>query len=155
MRHFKTTLILVIIALAAFGCSFNYSVGVPKNPTTEDAQKLVKETMRDFADAIKTEDFEKLRRRTAAAFQQQYTAQEVSESLSVFTSKKDLAVPAFLEAAKVTPEFAENPQMREVNKIYYLALKGNSNIGNQSLKFDFEYVREDGQWKLIRFNVKA
>jgi hypothetical protein len=146
---------LFVVAFFSFACNFNYSVGVPKEPTTGDAEKIVKETMNDFADAIKTGDFENLRRKTAASFQQQYTAGEVADALSVFTAQKDVAQRAFLQARNAKPEFTSPPKMLALDKVYYLELKGKSDIGNQSLNFNFEYVREDGKWKLIRFNFKT
>lgn len=148
-------ILLTFILSVGFGCNFKFSVGVPKEPTNEELQKLVKETMADFTEALEKDDFEALRKKTSKSFRQQYTAEQIKNSFGYFYSKKDLSILVFQQTQKISAEFSTPPQMREADKNYFLEAKGRFPIKVQALNFHFEYIREDGKWKLNKFQVKT
>ena len=154
-HHSKAGIFLAVILLISFGCNFNFSVGIPKEPTSEELQKLVKATMADFTEALEKDDFESLRRKTSKSFQQQFSADQIKNSFGVFIAKKHLSIPLFQEAQKTSAEFSPQPQMREADKIYFLETKGKFPNKSQELNFHFEYIREDGKWKLNKFQIKT
>lgn len=151
------SLIITLIAISLFGvsCNFNFSVGVPKEPTSEELQKLVKATMADFTEALEKDDFEGLRRKTSDAFKQKYKAEEIKTSFGNFATKKEVSIPLFREAQKTQAEFSQKPEMRKVGEFYVIETKGKFPTKSPDLNFHFEYVREDGKWKLVKFNIKA
>ncbi len=148
-------LILNTILIFCVGCNFNFSVGIPKEPTNEELQKIVKATMADFTEALEKDDFEGLRRKTSKSFQQQYSVEQIQKSFSVFTAKKNLSIPLFQETQRTNAEFSSQPQMREADKNYFLETKGKFPSSRQILNFHFEFIREDGKWKLNKFQVKT
>lgn len=154
-NHLKIGFVLSMAIIFAVGCNFNFSVGVPKEPTSEELQKLVKASMADFTEAMEKDDFEIVRKKTSKSFQQQYTAEQIKNSFGNFYSKKNLSIPLFQEAQRTSAEFSPQPQMREVDKNYFLETKGKFSVKTQELNFHFEFVREDGKWKLTKFQVKT
>ncbi len=154
-NHLKIGFILSMVLLFAVGCNFNFSVGVPKEPTSEELQKLVKATLADFTEALEKDDFEGLRRKTSDAFQQKYKAEEIKSSFGNFATKKDLSIPLFKEAEKTQAEFSQKSEMRKVGENYVIETKGKFPTKSPDLNFHFEYVREDGKWKLVKFNIKT
>jgi len=153
--HFCGGSILLIMLLLTFGCNFSYSVGIPKEPTSEDLQTLAKKTMTDFTEALEKADFDGLRRKTSKSFQQQYTAEQIKNSFGVFITKKDLSVPLFRATQTIDAEFSTQPQMSEADKLYFLEMKGKFSTQPRNLNFHFEYIREEGKWKLTKFQVKT
>jgi hypothetical protein len=154
-KHLHIEILLIFTLLITFGCNFNFSVGVPKEPTSEDLQKLVKATIADFTEALEKDDFEGLRRKTSDAFQQKYKAEEIKTSFGNFATKKELSIPLFQEAQKTQAEFVQKPEMRKVGEEYVIETKGKFPTKSPDLNFHFEYVREDGKWKLVKFNIKT
>lgn len=154
-NKFCIGIILALVLFVGFGCNFNYSVGVPKQPTDEDLQKIVKETLADFTEALEKDDFEGLRRKTSSAFQQKYNAEEIKASFGNFATKKELSIPLFREAEKTQAEFFQKSEMRKIGEHYVLEMKGKFPTDSPDLNFQFEYVREDGKWKLVKFNIKT
>lgn len=141
--------------MLSVGCNFNFSVGVPKEPTNEELQKIVKATMANFTEAMEKDDFEIVRKKTSKSFQQQYTTEQIKNSFSNFYSKKNLSIPLFQEVQKTSADFFSQPQIREADKNYFLETKGKFPLKTTELNFHFEYVREDGKWKLNKFQVKT
>ncbi|HMS39442.1 MAG TPA: hypothetical protein PKE69_04395 [Pyrinomonadaceae bacterium] len=154
-NQLKIGFVISMVLIFAVGCNFNYSVGIPKEPTSEDLQKLVKATMADFTEALEKDDFEGLRRKTSDAFQQKYNAEEIKNSFGNFATKKDLSIPLFKEAEKTQAEFSQKAEMRKVGENYVIETKGKFPTKSPDLNFQFEYVREDGKWKLVKFNIKT
>lgn len=148
-------LILSIVVLVSFGCNFSHSVGVPKEPTDAELQKLVKATVADFTEALEKDDFEGLRRKTSDAFQRQYKAEEIKSSFGNFATKNDLSIPLFRDAGKTEAEFSPKPEMRKVGETHVVETKGKFPTKSPQLSFQFDYVREDGKWKLVKFNIKT
>jgi len=92
-HYLNFTIVLSLILLICLGCNFNYSVGIPKEPTSEDLQKLVNATIADFTEALEKDDFEGLRRKTSNAFQQKYKAEEIKTSFGNFATKRQPSFP--------------------------------------------------------------
>jgi len=155
INHLKIGFVLSIVLLLAVGCNFSYSVGVPKEPTSEELQKLVKATIADFTEAVEKDDFAGLRRKTSSAFQQKYNTEEIKASFGNFATKKELSIPLFQEAERTQAEFSQKPEMRKVGEFYVIETKGKFPTKSPDLNFQFEYVREDGKWKLVKFNIKT
>ena len=154
-KHLYGGIFLTFVLLISFGCNFSYSVGIPKEPSSEELQKLVKATMADFTEALEKDDFEGLRRKTSDAFQQKYKAEEIKSSFGHFATKKELSIPLFKEAEKTQAEFSQKSEMRKVGEYYVIETKGKFPTKSPDLNFHFEYVREDGKWKLVKFNIKT
>lgn len=150
-----TALILTIVIVAALGCDCSFSVGKPKEPTKEEAAKLVKETLKDFTESLEKDDFEIIRRNGSRNFQKQFSAEQIKNTFSDFVEKKELAIPLFRDAQETEPEFSPSPKMNEVNNNYVFETAGIFPAKKQNLNFKFEYTRENGKWKLTRIEIKT
>lgn len=154
-HHLGIGTFLAVILLISFGCNFNFSVGIPKEPTSDELQKIVNATMADFTEALEKNDFEVLRRKTSNAFQQKYNAEEIKASFGNFATKKELSIPLFKQAEKTQADFFQKAEMRKVGEHYFIEAKGKFPTKSTDLVFHFEYVRENGKWKLVKFNIKT
>jgi len=148
-------LVLTMILLVGNSCNFSFSVGKPKEPTSEDLQKLVKATLEDFTESLEKDDFEIIRKKASSSFQQQYTAEQIKSSFKIYVDKKNLAVPLFQDAQDSSAEFSMPAKMTEINEKYFLETQGKFSTQNQNVNFHFEYAREDGKWKITKFQIKT
>ncbi len=154
-KHIHIVILLTFILIIGFGCNFNVSVGKPKQPTNEELQKLVKATTADFTDSLEKDDFEIIRKKASTSFQQQFSAEKIKNSSSYFVERKNLAVPLFRATQTIQAELSAPPTMTETNEKYVLQTKGKFPGQAREIDFHFEYLREDGKWKLIKIEIKT
>lgn len=146
---------ICVVALCLLGCDFNFSVGKPKQPTAEELQEIVRETISDFGKALENDDFDGLIKTTSKGFQQQYTAEQMETAFGKFYERRDVSVPMFEDARSMSAEFTRQSQMNEKDKNYYLEVEGKFSTKPHQLKFNFIYIRESGKWKLTKFQINA
>jgi len=154
-NYLKAGIFLTVILLTNFGCNFNFSVGKPKQPTNEEVQKLAKETMADFTESLEKDDFEIIRKKASRDFQRQFSAEKIKDSFDYFVERKSIAVPVFQEIQDTQPKFDPTPAMTETGEKYVLQTRGNFFTQDRTVNFHFEYLREDGEWKLIKIEIKV
>lgn len=124
-------------------------------PSDSEIQALVKETTADFANAVETNDFSELYSKSSSDFQSQYTEPELKTAFKVFADKKDLIVPALNKAPGVEANFSPAPSIR-TEKVLLKILVANGAFPTRPypVKFEYEYIWRDDEWKLLKIVVK-
>jgi hypothetical protein len=149
-KHLHIGILLIFTLLITFGCNFSHSVGIPKEPTSEDLQKLVKETLADFTEALEKDDFEIIRKKGATKLKEKYSATQMKQSLNFFVENKDKFVPLLRETKNMEAVFSPTPEMDERNENYFVNTEGKFIGQNYTIEFRIEYVREWGKWKPLK-----
>lgn len=150
----KLNLAAAFILLAfSFGCSF--SVGKPDMPSTEQQNALVKQTLKDFTKSIESGDFSSLRSSASEEFQAQASADKLKGAFGEMIDKKDVIVPILQSADSKTPQFSNTPTVLEEGSNYTTQFKGSFPTDPLKTIFDFKYVWQNSQWKLVMLKVET
>lgn len=170
-----------IVALIALGCTCNKQFGdlgktsdnsntsttsnstTTKDTTTDDdadgipsdstLQSMVKETTQDFATAIDSNDFGDLYEKSSTDFQRTYTEEQMKDVFKEFVAKKRLILPSLNKVGDTTAEFSPAPRIRQEQGLDILVLSGKFPTKPNNVKFDYEYVKRGGEWKLLKLIV--
>jgi hypothetical protein len=147
-------LVLVTINL---GCNFscgNFVPTKPEMPSAEQQNALVKQTLKEFAKGVDSGDFSSLRSTGSKEFQAQVSADKLKDAFQGMIDKKDLLVPIMQSADSKTPQFTSTPSIKEEGSNHTLQLAGNFPTDKLKTNFDFKYVWQDAQWKLLTIKVE-
>ena len=167
-----------LVALVALGCTCGKSfdlgnVGKNDNSTptasnsstdspTTDAngipsdsvlQSMVKETTADFAKAIDSGDFSEIYEKSSSDFQNTYTKEQMRNVFKTFIEKKRLILPSLNKAPTTKAEFSPVPSIRTEKGLDILVLNGKFPTKPIAVKFEYEYVKRSGQWKLLKLII--
>ncbi len=127
------------------------SDGVPADSTL---QSMVKETTEDFAQAIDTGDFTELYDKASMDFKNTYPDKgEMNNVFKDFIAKKKLILPSLNKVGSSTAEFSPAARIRQEQGLDILVLSGSFPTKPLKVKFDYEYVKRAGQWKLLKLVV--
>lgn len=124
-------------------------------PSASEIEALVKETTADFGDAVKTGDFSVIYDKASPDFQTQFTVAQLKEAFKTFISQKKIAAPLIEKASAIKPEFSPAPTVRNEKSLNILVAKGKFSTKPFVVKFEYEYVQRDGQWKLLKLVVNV
>ena len=124
--------------------------GIPSDSTL---QSMVKETTADFAKAIDTNDFSEIYEKSSSDFKNTYTQEQMSDVFKEFVSKKNFILPSLKKVDASTAEFSPAPRIREEQGLDILVLEGKFPTKPLNVKFEYEYVKRAGQWKLLKLIV--
>lgn len=168
-------LALAIIAMIALGCTCgkNFDLAnIAKNAnvgsTSDDSdtaetselpddrlmKALVKETTADFALAISTGDFSKIYEKSSSDFQSTYTEQEMKDTFKPFMEKKRQVLPILSKAVGMDPEYSADPSIRTESGLSILVTEGKFSTKPLPVTFEYEYVKRDGKWKMLKLVIK-
>ncbi len=145
---------LAFVLVAGAGCNFNFSVGVPKEPTGDEVQKLVIATMADFTASLEKDDFEILRKNVSINLRQQASANQFRKAFSFYIENKGAAIPLFRETQSVQPTITTQ-KIRKETGTYVLETVGSFAASETEINFQLNYLREDGKWKLLKIDIKT
>ncbi len=122
-------------------------------PSTEVVEALVKETISQFEDAVDSGDFSVIHEKSSSDFQSTYTVDEMTEAFKSYTDKKSIVVPILKKAEKLDAEFSSPPSVRHEKNLNILMAAGNFPTKPFGLRFDFEYVMREGEWKMLKLVI--
>jgi hypothetical protein len=144
--------ILLVINL---GCNFSCGTfaGKPEMPSTDQQNALVKQTLKDFAKGIKSSDFSSLMATTSKEFQSQLSADKLKSAFQGIIDNKGVLVPIMKSADSKTPQFTTPPAMKEEGSNYTMQYTGNFPTDPFKTRFDFKYIWQDSNWKLLAIQV--
>jgi hypothetical protein len=114
---------------------------------------LVAETTADFAAAITTEDFSSIYSKSSSDLQSSVTESEMKEKFSPFFGKKKQVIPILAKTLIAEPEFSPEPYIRTEQGNSILVAHGQYKVKPNSVRFEYEYVRRGGEWKLLVLKV--
>ncbi len=169
-------LALGIIATIALGCTcgknFDLSnLGANSNSTTANSSSddtdsadgvpskglldaLVAETTADFNYAITLNDFSKMYEKASFDFQNTYTEEEFKNSFKDFVDKKRVITPILAKAVTMDPELSPEPYIRTEQGLDILVVKGKYATKPVPMTFEYEYVKRNDEWKLLKLIVR-
>lgn len=145
---------LTVLFLIGLGCSGSVSVGKPDMPSTDQQNSLVKQTLSDFKKGIESEDFSGLVKNGSKELQTQVPADKMKAAFQQMIDKKDAIVPILDDAESQTPQYTGTPNITEQSGNYLLNLAGAFPTDPAKTNFNFQYVWQDSQWKLLKIEVK-
>lgn len=123
-------------------------------PNDSEIKALVKETTSDFALAVEIEDFSIIHAKSSGDFQTSYTADQMKNAFSTFVTQKKRVLPSLNNAAGATPEFSPDPYIRTENGLSILVATGKFASKPFPVRFEYEYVFRDGEWKMLKLIIR-
>lgn len=115
---------------------------------------LVKETTADFAYAISTNDFTKIHEKASKDFQSSISVEKMKSEFKIFVDRKSRYLPSLAKVSATKAEYSTAPALRSEQGLDILMTKGKFDTKPNPITFDYEYVKRDGRWKLLKLIVK-
>jgi hypothetical protein len=140
---------LAVVRLLVLGLLLGASVAQAQNkvPSERALEALVKASLLSFNDANITGNYTVLHAKLSKPFRQQFSPERLKETFKEFNEKSiDLDVVAAL-----TPTYTAEPEVDSEGK---LLVKGYFPTEPIRVNFELDFIPSDGEWKLIRINVK-
>jgi hypothetical protein len=158
-RSNKLNLLFAAFILLAvnLGCNFSFGTGdfaKPDMPSTEQQNALVKQTLKDFAKSIESGDFSSFRATVSKEFQSAASADKLKSVFQGMIDKKGVLVPIMQSADSKTPQFSAPPSIKEEGSNYTMQYTGSFLTDPFKPYFDFKYIWQDSQWKLLSIEVE-
>jgi hypothetical protein len=117
-------------------------------PASKPLEALVKATLMTLNDANLTGDYRVFHARLSGPFRQQFTPERLKQSFREFNEKNvDIDIVCALSPIWEQPPFVD-PQGK-------LILRGMFPTEPTRVSFEMDFVAWDGDWKLIRINVRV
>lgn len=145
---------LTVLFIIGLGCSGSMSVGKPEMPSADQQTSLVKQTLSDFKKGVDSGDFSALVKSGSKELQAQVPAEKMKAAFQQMIDKKDVVGPILDDAESQSPQFNGTPAITEQSGNYLLNLAGSFPTDPAKTNFDFQYVWQDSQWKLLKIEVK-
>ena len=164
---------LCLIALVALGCTCGRNIdlsnlGKDSNstststsaddadgvPSKEYLDAIIAETTADFNYAITLNDFSKMYEKASTDFKRTYTEEQFKNSFKDFVSKKKVIAPILAKAVTLDPELSPQPSIRTEQGLDILVVNGKYATKPVPLTFEYEYVKRNDEWKLLKLIVK-
>lgn len=118
-----------------------------KVPSDQALEALVKTSLLTFNDANVTGNYSVMNAKLSKPFRQQFPPERLKETFKEFNDKSiDFDIIAAL-----IPVYDPKPVVDGEGK---LIVKGSFPTEPNRLLFELDYIPSDGEWKLIRINVK-
>jgi hypothetical protein len=120
---------------------------VPDAPSTEAALALIQTTTRDFVTSLEAGDMTHFHGAISRLWRSQYSVADLEEAYRVFL---DLRVD-YGELNRLVPQLDAAPA---VDGRGVLTLAGHFPTEPNRARFEYSYVREDGQWKPLGLHMR-
>jgi hypothetical protein len=134
--------VLVLLLLAAGAAGAQNRVPAPR-----PLEALVKGSLMSFNDANLTGDYRVFHARLSEPFRKQYTPAKLKETFKEFSEKNvDIDI-----VTAMAPTYDQPPYVDGEGR---LVLKGFFPTEPTRVAFEMDFIASDGDWKLIRINVK-
>ena len=118
-----------------------------KVPAARPLEALVKSTLMTFNDANVTGNYTVLHAKLSKPFALKFPPDKLKEAFKEFNEKNiDIDV-----VSAMAPVYDEPPRVDDDGK---LLLKGHFATEPTRVRFEMDYIPSDGEWKLIRIEVK-
>lgn len=137
-------LIAALVLLLSVGAAAQAQNKVPSERTLE---VLVKTSLLSFNDANVTGNYAVLHAKLSKPFRQEYPPEKLKEAFKEF-KEKDIDIELI---AALKPTYEPPPAVDSEGK---LVVKGYFPTEPIRVNFNLAFIPSDGEWKLIRLNVK-
>ncbi|MBC7900415.1 MAG: hypothetical protein H7070_10225 [Saprospiraceae bacterium] len=122
-------------------------------PSDTIVQSMIKETTSDFASAIETEDFSTLYAKSSSDFQSTYTEDQMKDVFKTFVTNRKRILPSLKKVPETTAEFSPKPSIRTEKGLEILVVNGKFPTKPFAVKFEYEYVKRGGEWKMLKLII--
>lgn len=122
-------------------------------PPESEVESLVKDTTAVFAKAVDSGDFSDLYQGASSDFRSTYTEEEIKNAFKSYTDKKRIVVPVLKKVAATDAEFSQAPAIRTERGLKILMAKGKFPTKPYAVRYDYEYLMRDGDWKLLKLVI--
>ncbi len=122
-------------------------------PSDSVVESLVKETTEEFAQAVDSGDFSEIHANASTDFQNSYTVEEMTAAFKSYTDKKKIVVPILNKVGDSDAEFSKPPSFRTEKGTNILIANGTFPTKPYNVRFDYEYVQREGEWKLLKLVI--
>ena len=122
-------------------------------PSDAVVESLVKETTSEFSDAVDSGDFTQIHSNASSDFQSTYTVEEMAAAFKSYSEKKAIVVPILNKVAASDAEFTKPPSIRTEKGLKILVANGKFPTKPYNVRFDYEYVMRDDEWKLLKLII--
>jgi hypothetical protein len=117
-------------------------------PGERALEALVKSSLMSFNDANVTDNYTVLHAKLSQPFRIKYPPEKLAETFKVFRDKRiDFDVISALK-----PVYDPEPKVDDDGK---LIVEGYFDPEHARVAFELDFIPSDGEWKLIRLNVKV
>lgn len=121
-------------------------------PSAEKLQTLVKTSMLDLGDAVKSGDFKDFHRKAAKVWRDSTSPAEMAESFKTF-AEADIDVKKLVSSLDAT--FTAEPSVEKFAGFDALSVNGFYPTKPKKLYFDLKYAMDDGTLKLIGISIQT
>jgi hypothetical protein len=135
------SMLAVVLAMSAF----NPALAAPV-PSDDEQEVLIKTTLMTFNDANLTGNYTVLYDKASKPFRAQLTVQKLVDSFKAFREKK-------VNLASIVSADMDAGNKATINNDGVLNLKGKFKDDEKRIRFDLNFVHEDGDWKLLGIDV--
>jgi hypothetical protein len=119
-----------------------------KLPSERALETLVKTSLLSFNDANVTGNYAVFHAKLSKPFREQFPPERLKETFKEFSDKRiDIDI-----VASYGPSYAAPPAIDAEGK---LAVRGYFPTEPVRINFELDFIPSDGEWKLIRINVKV
>src|SRR5204863_8551329 len=108
-------------------------------PSKSDAEKLVKATFSDFADAVESGDFSEFYDNASGDFQTTYTKDQVKSTFNVFIENKSKALPLLQDVQSRSASFSNGPSIETEKGTKMMVADGEFPSNPSSAKSETKY----------------
>ncbi len=122
-------------------------------PSTSEVERLVKATTAEFADGVESGDFSDLYANASQDFRRTYTEDQIKTAFRSYTSKKKIVLPVLKKVPASDAEFSPDPSIRTQSGLQILVAKGKFPTKPYAVRYDYEYVMREGDWKLLKLVI--
>lgn len=123
-------------------------------PTKSEVESLVKETMAEFATAVRDEDFSEFHANSSQEFQASYTPDYLKTVFQTYLDNKNVVLPVLNSVDNASAAFSEGPIVRQEKGLDILVANGSFPTRPRKAQFETEYKMQDGAWKIMKFKIK-
>ena len=109
--------------------------------------------MAQFKDAIQSGDFSEIYNDASSDFQSTYSLPEMKTAFKSYTDKKSIVVPVLNKVPGTRADFSKPPSIRTEKNLNILVASGKFPTKPYNVRFDYEYVMREGQWKLLKLVI--
>lgn len=118
-------------------------------PSEKEMEELTKQTLLDFNDAVQKGDFTDFHSKISKVWKKTAAPDKFNEGFKEFIDKKIDMSGVKDKNATFEPE----PTVTKKSGYKVLTAKGKYDTSPLPVKFETEYLKEDGDWKLISIRV--
>ena len=121
--------------------------GLPDDALLKATVKL---TTAQFANAISTGDFSDIYAEASSDFKAAYTEEQMRDVFKNSIANKKRLLPILAKIVNMDPELSPEPYIRTEQGLSILVVTGKYDVKPQPVKFTYEYVKRNGQFRLLK-----